>query len=51
MFLSVPHLPVTPEQIATSATEAAEAGAAILMGRHGTRFEHECDDVGECPSN
>jgi uncharacterized protein (DUF849 family) len=25
-----PHLPVTPEQIATSAIEAAEAGAAIL---------------------
>ncbi|MFY8150573.1 MAG: 3-keto-5-aminohexanoate cleavage protein [Hyphomicrobiales bacterium] len=25
-----PHLPVTPEQIATSAIEAAEAGAAVL---------------------
>src|SRR3954469_19550058 len=25
-----PHLPITPEQIATSALEAAEAGAAIV---------------------
>ena len=26
-----PHLPVTPEQIATSALDAAEAGAAIVL--------------------
>ncbi len=25
-----PHVPVTPEQIATSAVEAAEAGAAVV---------------------
>ena len=25
-----PHLPVTPEQIATSALEAADAGAAVV---------------------
>ena len=26
-----PHLPVTPEEIATSALDAAEAGAAIVL--------------------
>ena len=35
-----PHIPVTPEEIADSAVDAAEAGAAIVHLLAATKSEH-----------